>query len=162
MAAFVAVVLLVDIGNTHTHAAVADGGGIVADVRFASESLAFGQAEKSLARLLRRAKAQRLAGVVFCSVVPRRNTPLKRLLRARWHCAAWQLTARTVTGIGIDYPKPSTIGADRLANAIAAHARFGAPVVVVDFGTAVTFDVVDASGNYTGGISAPGLAAMTD
>ena len=121
MAAFVAVVLLVDIGNTHTHAAVADGGGIVADVRFASESLALGQAEKSLARLLRRAKAQRLAGVVFCSVVPRLNTPLKRLLRARWHCAAWQLTARTGTGIGIDYPKPSTIGADRLANAIAAH-----------------------------------------
>jgi len=162
VAAFVAVVLLVDIGNTHTHAAVADGSGIVADVRFASELLALGQAEKPLARLLHRAKAQRLVGVVFCSVVPRLNTPLKRLLRARWHCAAWQLTARTVTGIGIDYPKPSTIGADRLANAIAAHARFGAPVVVVDFGTAVTFDVVDASGNYTGGIIAPGLSAMTD
>ena len=67
-----------------------------------------------------------------------------------------------MTGIGIDYPKPATIGADRLANAIAAHARFGAPVVVVDFGTAVTFDVVDAAANYTGGIIAPGLSAMTD
>ena len=53
-------------------------------------------------------------------------------------------------------------GADRLANAIAAQARFGGPVVVVDFGTAVTFDVVDANQNYTGGIIAPGLAAMTD
>ena len=112
--------------------------------------------------MLRLAKADRLDGAVFCSVVPRLNPPLKRLLREHWQCAAFQLTARTVTGIGIDYPKPATIGADRLANAIAAHAQFGAPVVVVDFGTAVTFDVVDAAANYTGGIIAPGLSAMTD
>ena len=162
MVAHAAVVLLVDIGNTHTHAAVADGERIVADARLASGLLALGQAERPIAGLLRLAKADRLAGTVFCSVVPRLNPALKRLVRARWQCAAWQLTARTVAGIGIDYPKPSTIGADRLANAIAAHARFGAPVVVVDFGTAVTFDVVDASGNYTGGIIAPGLSAMTD
>jgi type III pantothenate kinase len=67
-----------------------------------------------------------------------------------------------MTLVGIDYPRPETIGPDRLANSVAARHRFGAPVVVVDFGTAVTFDVVDARGNYTGGIIAPGLAAMTD
>jgi type III pantothenate kinase len=65
-------------------------------------------------------------------------------------------------GLGIDYPKPGTIGPDRLANAVAARHHFGAPVVVLDFGTAVTFDVVDRAGNYIGGIIAPGLAAMTD
>ena len=64
--------------------------------------------------------------------------------------------------MGIDYPKPDSIGPDRLANAVAARFHFGAPVVVVDFGTAVTFDVVNAKGNYVGGIIAPGLAAMTD
>jgi len=64
--------------------------------------------------------------------------------------------------MGVDYPRPETIGADRLANALAAWSRFGAPVLVVDFGTAVTFDVVDARGNYVGGIIAPGLSAMTD
>ena len=64
--------------------------------------------------------------------------------------------------MGIDYPKPDSIGPDRLANAVAARKRFGAPVVVVDFGTAVTFDVVNRAGNYAGGIIAPGLAAMTD
>ena len=64
--------------------------------------------------------------------------------------------------MGVDYPKPDSIGPDRLANAVAARARFGAPVVVVDFGTAVTFDVVDAEGSYVGGIIAPGLAAMTN
>lgn len=63
--------------------------------------------------------------------------------------------------IGIDYPQPATIGADRLANATAALKRVGAPSIVVDFGTAVTFDVIDAHNNYIGGVIAPGLAAMT-
>ena len=72
------------------------------------------------------------------------------------------LTPRTLRGVGIDYPHPQTIGPDRLANAVAVRHRFGAPAVVVDFGTAVTFDVVDRAGNYVGGIIAPGLAAMTD
>src|SRR5205085_7876210 len=55
-----------------------------------------------------------------------------------------------------------TIGADRLANAVAVKALYGAPALVVDFGTAVTFDVVNKEGNYVGGIIAPGLSAMTD
>ena len=155
-------VLLVDIGNTHTHAAVADGDRVLADINFPSDTLALGQAEPALAKLLRLAKRDSLSGAVFCSVVPKLNTPLRQLLRKRWNCAALQLTPKTVVGIGINYPKPNSIGADRLANAIAAQARFGSPVVVVDFGTAVTFDVVDDNQNYTGGIIAPGLAAMTD
>jgi len=61
-----------------------------------------------------------------------------------------QIRARS----GRDYPQPQTIGPDRLANALAAKRRFGAPVVVIDFGTAVTFDVVDRKGNYIGGIIA--------
>jgi type III pantothenate kinase len=73
-----------------------------------------------------------------------------------------ELNSRTIRGVGIDYPRPETIGADRLANAVAANHHFGAPSVVVDFGTAVTFDVVDPDGNYAGGIIAPGLSAMTD
>jgi type III pantothenate kinase len=73
-----------------------------------------------------------------------------------------ELTHRSLTGVGLDYPKPGTIGPDRLSNAIAARQRFGAPSIVVDFGTAVTFDVVNRRGDYVGGIIAPGLAAMTD
>jgi len=73
-----------------------------------------------------------------------------------------ELTAKTAVGIGIEYPKPKSIGTDRLANAIAVKHHFGAPAIVVDFGTAVTFDVVNQHGNYIGGIIAPGLAAMTD
>jgi type III pantothenate kinase len=62
----------------------------------------------------------------------------------------------------VDYPKPATIGADRLANAASAFAQFGAPVVVVDFGTAVSFDIISPEGKYVGGVIAPGLEAMTD
>jgi type III pantothenate kinase len=83
-------------------------------------------------------------------------------VKGLWGRDRLELTAKTVSGVGLDYPQPRSIGADRLANAVAARHAFGAPAVVVDFGTAVTFDVIDSAGNYTGGIIAPGLAAMTD
>ena len=65
-------------------------------------------------------------------------------------------------GIDLRYPKPDTIGSGRLANARAALDEFGGPALVVDFGTAVTFDIIDGSGAYVGGVIAPGLSAMTD
>jgi type III pantothenate kinase len=64
--------------------------------------------------------------------------------------------------VGIRYPRPASIGPDRLANAVAVRHHYGAPALALDFGTAVTLDVVDAGGNYVGGVIAPGLAAMTD
>jgi type III pantothenate kinase len=73
-----------------------------------------------------------------------------------------ELNSETIRGVGINYPKPQSIGPDRLANALAVKAIAGTPALVVDFGTAVTFDVVDRSGDYVGGVIAPGLSAMTD
>ena len=73
-----------------------------------------------------------------------------------------QLTHETITGVTVDYPQPETIGADRLANAMAAAHLYGAPSVVVDFGTALTFDVVNDQKAYVGGIIAPGISLMTD
>ncbi|HTG43184.1 MAG TPA: type III pantothenate kinase, partial [Verrucomicrobiae bacterium] len=96
-----------------------------------------------------------------CSVVPK-ATPRAFQLGRALAIKTLELNSATVRGVGIDYPKPKTIGADRLANAIAVRTLFGAPALVVDFGTAVTFDVVDRHGNYIGGIIAPGLSAMTD
>jgi type III pantothenate kinase len=101
-------------------------------------------------------------GAALCSVVPRATPLARKAVRQLWHLDAFELTPKTVRGVGLDYPKPETIGPDRLANAVAARHHFGAPVVVVDFGTAVTFDVVNRAGNYVGGIITPGLAAMTD
>ncbi len=65
-------------------------------------------------------------------------------------------------GVAIDYPRPQSIGADRLANAAAVAEIYGCPAIVVDFGTAVTFDVVSAHCSYIGGVIAPGLEAMTN
>lgn len=65
-------------------------------------------------------------------------------------------------GVGIDYPRPRSIGADRLANAAAVAELYGCPSIVVDFGTAVTFDIVSKNRNYIGGVIAPGLEAMTN
>ena len=106
-------------------------------------------------------RSARITEVAFCSVVPRASAKAGPAIRRHWKIAPFQLTHQSVGGITIDYPTPQTIGADRLANALAARKLFGAPVVVVDFGTAVTFDVVNKRGAYVGGIIAPGLAAMT-
>jgi type III pantothenate kinase len=65
-------------------------------------------------------------------------------------------------GVEIDYPKPQSIGADRLANAAAVTALYGFPAIVVDFGTAVTFDIISEYRAYIGGVIAPGLEAMTN
>lgn len=99
--------------------------------------------------------------IALGSVVPRATIHARRLFQTAWKLTPFELNARTARGIGVDYPRPASIGADRLANAIGARALHGAPVVVVAFGTAVAFDIVDRHGDYVGGIIAPGLAAMT-
>jgi type III pantothenate kinase len=104
-----------------------------------------------------------IEGISLCSVVPRATPHFLKVARDLWPSVrVFELNHLTVRGLGIDYPRPETIGTDRLANALAALKKFGAPALVVDFGTAVTFDIVDAAGNYAGGIIAPGLSAMTD
>ena len=95
---------------------------------------------------------------VVASVVPARN---KMLVEALSPPICW-VSHKITLGVGVDYPRPETIGADRLANAAAAVALYGSPAIVVDFGTAVTFDVVSPDDTYVGGVIAPGLNAMTD
>ena len=150
--------LLLDIGNTHTHFGWARGEKII---RPGVLPTADWRAGRALATLARAASGRGLTGVALCSVVPEATRQATRQIERAWKLKPFPLTADTVRGIGIDYPAPRTIGPDRLANAIAARACFGAPAVVVDFGTAVTFDVVNGRGDYVGGIIAPGLAAMT-
>jgi type III pantothenate kinase len=171
-------ILLFDIGNTHTHVGLADRRRVTKQADIPTAGWFDGTAAKRVKKLAGRAKPD---GATLCSVVPR-ATPLVRKFIARLGAPGagsarkkirqpagtvpgvplLELTAKTLRGVGIDYPKPETIGEDRLANAVAARHHFGAPVVVVDFGTAVSFDVVNAQGDYIGGVIVPGLAAMTD
>ena len=97
--------------------------------------------------------------LVVSSVVPKKNRVIEQV--AGKTKVLW-LTPRLKLGVGIDYPKPQTIGADRLANAAAVCALYSFPAIVVDFGTAVTFDIVSDRGTYIGGVIAPGLEAMTN
>ena len=152
-------ILLFDIGNTHTHVGLAGGNRVAKQINVPTREWFGGKAGALVKKF---AGAQKISGAILCSVVPRATPFAKKFVRATWKLETLELNAKTVRGVGIDYPKPKSIGADRLANAIAARFHFGAPAVVVDFGTAVTFDVVNAKGNYAGGIIAPGLAAMTD
>ncbi len=152
-------ILLLDIGNTNTHVSLADSRRILRQGDLPTARWFDGRAGSLVAKLVAR---RPVTGAVLCSVVPRATPLARKTVRGLWRLRALELTPRTLRGVGIDYPKPATIGPDRLANAVAARHHFGAPVVVVDFGTAVTFDVVDRTGNYIGGIIAPGLAAMTN
>ncbi|MBX7210606.1 MAG: type III pantothenate kinase [Verrucomicrobiaceae bacterium] len=95
---------------------------------------------------------------ITCSVVPGATAHL----RSVFGTGLLELRHDTPMGIGIRYPKPETIGPDRLANAVALAHLHGAPGVVIDFGTAVTFDILSADRHYIGGVIAPGLRLMTD
>jgi type III pantothenate kinase len=152
-------ILLFDVGNTNTHLALANSGRIVSQRNIPTTSC-FSQKGELLVKAF--VRGARIEGAVLCSVVPRATPKVSALVRQRWNQECLELTPKTLRGVGVDYPKPNTIGPDRLANAVAVKDRFGAPSVVVDFGTAVTFDVVNRAGNYAGGIIAPGLAAMTE
>jgi type III pantothenate kinase len=151
--------LLLDIGNSHTHAALAGAHGLRRQMVLPTQQWFGPEAEARLARWVGTA---RLSGAALCSVVPQATLLTQRALSRQWRLRALELTHRTVAGLGLNYPKPETIGPDRLANALAARHCFGAPVVAVDFGTATTIDVVDRQGNFRGGIIAPGLAALAD
>ena len=99
------------------------------------------------------------SAVIIGSVVPAKAIELEKFFAARVPCHF--LGHQSPLGMGIDYPEPHKIGADRLANAVGVQARHGAPVIVIDFGTAVTFDVISAEPAYCGGVIAPGLGAMS-
>jgi len=152
-------ILLFDIGNTHTHIGLADEKRVLKQTDISTLTW-FGGGAAALVKKF--TGKNNITGAILCSVVPRATPLVKKFVRTAWKVNALELNPTTIRGVGIDYPKPNSIGPDRLANAVAAKNCFGAPVVVVDFGTAVTFDVVNAKGNYVGGIIAPGLAAMTN
>ena len=151
-------ILLLDIGNTHTHLGLASALRVEKQANIPTAGWVDGTATPALIQFVGRAAIE---GVAVCSVVPQATGPALNMAAGRWKIPGFILGPRTAGDLGIDYPRPETIGPDRLANALALRRHFGQPAVAVDFGTAVTFDVVDRRGYYVGGIIAPGLAVMT-
>ena len=95
---------------------------------------------------------------IIATVVPAALFDLRNLCRRYLRCEPLVVGDPEVSlGIGINVDRPGSVGADRLVNAVAAHARYKGALIVVDFGTATTFDVVSESGDYEGGVIAPGV-----
>ena len=144
--------LLIDISNSFTKLAFASKTKIRRGQRIRTE----GFDAKFLRAFVSRKKIDL---VVVCSVVPKKN---REVQKAAGKTKVFWLGWLQKIGVGIDYPNPKSIGADRLANAAAVAAIYGCPAIVVDFGTAVTFDIVSEKRTYIGGVIAPGLEAMTN
>jgi type III pantothenate kinase len=98
-----------------------------------------------------------VSAAVISSVVPQALPPLKSMCREFFGCEAKVVTEDLAVTAPVAVENPREVGADRLVNAVAAHARYGGPLIVVDFGTATTFDVIDQEGRYCGGVIATGI-----
>jgi type III pantothenate kinase len=154
MSASISDYLLIDNSNSFTKFALASREKIGFSRKLRTSEIT----NASLAKTLR---GWRWKTAVLSSVVPEKGEVMATFFRTRG-TRVLQISAKLRLGVGVKYPRPKTIGADRLANAAAAFAAFGGPVVVVDFGTAVSFDIISSDGDYVGGVIAPGLEAMTD
>jgi type III pantothenate kinase len=157
--------LAIDTGNTHTVLGLFDGDRLAADWRLATRK---GETADELGALLRALFAaegldpKSVDGVIVSSVVPDWNGILEATARRTFGRDALFVAPGIKTGLPILYENPHEVGADRIVNAVAAVHRFGAPVIVLDFGTATTFDVVSPKGEYLGGVIAPGLGISAE
>jgi len=154
--------LAIDSGNTNTVFAIFDDNGkILGEWRSSSASKRTADDHGVwLLQLLSLAGIERTSidSAIIATVVPTALFALKTLCRTYFDADPLVIGDEGVElGIDILLDQPQEVGADRLVNAISAHQKYGGPLIVVDFGTATTFDVVDGNGNYAGGIITPGV-----
>jgi type III pantothenate kinase len=156
--------LAVDVGNSETVVGLFRGKAPVHFWRLTSVRATADEISLQLESLLRRdgvADARGMAAVV-CSVAPSLTLQWLRVLEARTGRPAVEVSAGIVKSLAIRYRDPGAVGADRIANAIAARAIYGTPAIVVDLGTATTFDCVSRQGAYLGGAIAPGVMTSAE
>ncbi|MGH3009184.1 MAG: type III pantothenate kinase [Gaiellaceae bacterium] len=147
--------LAVDVGNTQTVFGLYDGTELGDRWRIATEAHRTGDELGAL--LADFFDPSSLEGIVLSSTVPRLVREYEHVAE-RWAKAPLLVLGPGVaTGIAIRYDDPREVGPDRIANSVAARERFGAPVIVVDFGTSTNFDIVSPKGDYVGGVLAPGI-----
>lgn len=152
-------ILLIDVGNTSTTLGLWRGGRIIKTGRVATTLRKPAQVAAELRRWL---GARVVQAAVLSTVVPAVRPLWRKVARTLGAARLLNVKHTLKLGVKISYPHPASIGADRLANAVGVVARYGAPAIVVDFGTATTFDVISTRRGYIGGIIAPGLDLMFD
>lgn len=157
--------IVVDAGNTNTVVGAYRGDRLVQSFRLSTErERTADEYGALLAPLFDRAGLAmgETQGVIISSVVPPLNPTLDRLSRRFFERAPLFIEPGIKTGMTIRYDNPAEVGADRIVNSVAARELYGSPVIVVDFGTATTFDIVNAAGEYVGGIIAPGISISAE
>ena len=149
--------LAVDIGNTNTVLGVFDRDKLKDFFRVSTKhSLTVDDCGLLINQLLKENK-KGIKGMIICSVVPYLTSVYQEMSQKYLQVEPVIVSTRLPLGIKVLYDNPSQVGADRLANAVAAYQIYGGPAIVVDLGTATTFDVVSEKGEYLGGAIAPGL-----
>lgn len=157
--------IVVDIGNTHTVFGLFDGDKLRFDWRIETRSER--TADEHAAALrglfdLENLDMRQLDAAIISSVVPPATLPMERLFARYFKLTPLVVGPGMKTGMPVLYENPRDLGADRIVNAVAAYARWPQGAIVVDFGTATTLDVVTARGEYAGGVITPGLSISAD
>jgi len=154
------VLLALDVGNTNIHLGVFRGAELIAHWDISNNR---DRTADELGLLLvqlfdsRGIEPSCLLGAAIASVVPMITGTIAAAVRGRFGVEPFILGPGADTWIAVRYDDPREVGADRVANAVGGFAKYGGPLIVVDFGTATTFDAIDADGSYLGGAIAPGL-----
>jgi len=151
--------LAIDIGNTNTVVGLFDGETLKHDFRFASSrNRTSDEAGILISDVLERVgvKPDDIDRAVLASVVPPLTATYESAVRRYFGCEPLTVSCRIKLPFKIEIDNPEQVGADRIANTVAGYNKYGGPVIVVDFGTATTFDVVNQNGAYIGGVIIPG------
>jgi type III pantothenate kinase len=152
--------LVIDVGNTHTAIGTYSGQQLEADWRLATDRYRtadeWGQLILNLLHL-EGMEGETIAGVAISSVVPPLEGVLERMCRRYFKLEPMFVNRDVDPGIKVVYDSPRDVGADRVVNAVATVEKYGAPAIIIDFGTATTFDAVNERGEYVGGVICPGI-----
>lgn len=157
--------LAMDVGNTNTVLGVFRGAELIAHWRLTTSRDQtvdeYGILTRDLFTHANMSPVE-IQGVMIASVVPPLNATLAQMSERYFGVRALFVEPGIKTGMPVQYENPQEVGADRIANGVAALAKYGGPCVVVDFGTSINFDVVSKRGEYLGGVLAPGIGISAD
>src|SRR5690348_3336309 len=157
--------LTIDVGNTNTVLGVFRGEELTAHWRLTTARSQTVDEYGVLIRnlfTLKELDPKEVQGVIVSSVVPPMNWTLAQTAKIYFDQKAMFVEPGVKTGMSVLVENPSEVGADRIVNGVAAFQQYGGPCIVVDFGTAITFDVISAKGEYLGGVIAPGLGISSE
>src|SRR5256714_1053250 len=157
--------LAIDAGNTNTVLGLYDGESLVADWRMSTVHEKMADEWAATLITLMGHRGYTLADIdaaILSSVVPPVTTALREMAAEYLHTELLLVEPGIKTGVKINVDNPREVGADRIVNTLAAHVRYGGPAIIIDFGTATTFDVVSPDGEYLGGAIFPRLTIASD